>query len=292
MSRRDVTVPGGLYCHVWEPSSDPVGTVLAVHGITSSSRAWEPLARHLPGWRIIAPDLRGRGRSNALPGPHGMAQHADDVAAALEHLGIHHVLPVGHSMGGFVSVTLAHRHPQLMDRLVLVDGGLPLPMPEGLAPEDALQAILGPAAQRLSMSFDSPEEYVAFWRQHPAFATWTPDVERYVRYDLHGDEAPYRPSTSYDAMAGDYQDLVRTEGNTFLDALQNLTVPTAFLRAERGMMDEPGGLFPADYAARWAARLPGFTVVDVPGVNHYTITLSERGAAVVADAVLHQEVAP
>ncbi|MFD0867165.1 alpha/beta fold hydrolase, partial [Tessaracoccus lubricantis] len=225
------------------------------------------------------------GRSNALPAPYGMAEDADDVAAGQEHLGIHHVLPVGHSMGGFVCVTLADRHPHLLDRLVLVDGGLPLPMPPGATPDEAMQAILGPAAQRLSMTFDSPEEYIAFWRQHPAFADWNADVERYVRYDLSGDEPPYRPATSYNAMAGDFHDLGRADGNDFRTALERLRVPTLFLRAPRGMVDEPGGLFSPEYAAGWAARLPGFTVVDVPDTNHYTITLSEHGAAAVADAV-------
>lgn len=288
MTRRDVTVPGGIHCHVWEPEH-PVGTVLAVHGITSSSRAWEPLARHLPEWRIVAPDLRGRGNSNALPGPYGMARHADDVAAALDLLGIDHVVPVGHSMGGFVVVTLAARRPELLDRLVLVDGGLPLPMPEGVSVEDALQATLGPAAQRLSMTFGSPEEYVAFWQQHPAFKDWNDDVERYVRYDLHEADGGYRPATSYEAMAGDYEDLVCTEGNDFLDALTHLAVPATFLRAPRGMVDEEGGLFPPAYAQQWADRLPVLTVVDVPDVNHYTITLSDHGAAAVADAVQRQE---
>ncbi|MDO5675944.1 MAG: alpha/beta hydrolase [Propionibacteriaceae bacterium] len=290
MSRRDVQVPGGVYCHVWEPE-DPVGTVLAVHGITSSSRAWEPLARHLPEWRIVAPDLRGRGQSNTLSGPYGMARHADDVAAALDHLGIEHALPVGHSMGGFVVVTLAHRRPDLMDRLVLVDGGLPLPMPEGLSADDALHLTLGPAAQRLSRTFDSPEQYIEFWQQHPAFSEWNEDVERYVRYDLQGDAAPYRPATSYEAMAGDYHDLIGAECNEFLEALTNLAVPATFLRAPRGMIDDPGGLFSAEYAAEWAAKLPGLAVVNVPGVNHYTITLSDHGAAAVADAVQKQGVA-
>lgn len=290
MTRRDVTVPGGIYCHVWEPDN-PAGTILAVHGITSSSRAWEPLARQLPDWRIVAPDLRGRGASNALPGPYGMARHAEDVAAALDLLGIEHVVPVGHSMGGFVIVTLAHRRPDLLDRLVLVDGGLPLPRLEGINPDDALNALLGPAAERLSRTFESPAAYVEFWQLHPAFRDWNDDVERYVRYDLHPADGGFRPATSYDAMAGDHCDLIRAEGNDFMESLTNLTVPAVFLRAPRGMVDEEGGLFPPPYAQQWADRLPGVTVVDVPDVNHYTITLSNHGAAAVADAVLKQEVA-
>ena len=55
------------------------------------------------GVRLIAPDLRGRGRSNTLPGPFGMTRHADDMAAVLDFLGVPRAVVVGHSMGGFVS---------------------------------------------------------------------------------------------------------------------------------------------------------------------------------------------
>lgn len=63
-----------------------------------------------------------------------MSRHSDDVAALLAELGMERALPVGHSMGAFVSVVVAHRHPQLMNRLILVDGGLPLEIPDGMAP--------------------------------------------------------------------------------------------------------------------------------------------------------------
>jgi hypothetical protein len=60
-------------------------------------------------------------------------------------------------------------------------------------------------------------------------------------------------------------------------------VPATFLRATRGMLDQPDQPFyPAGYAETW---LPVITVRDVPGANHYTITLGEAGAAAVADAV-------
>lgn len=286
MTFTEIDAPSGVHAGIWEPAGEPAGTVLALHGITSSHRAWTPLARALPEYRIVAPDLRGRGGSRHLPGPYGMARHADDAAALLDHLGVDHVLPVGHSMGGFVAVVLAHRHPRLLDRLVLVDGGLPLALPPGIDPEAAVAATLGPAAQRLSMTFPTPDAYADFWRAHPSFADFTPDVADYVAYDLVGEAPELRPATSYEAMAADSHDLVRpADENALVAALAALAVPATFLRAEFGMMAEPGGLFPADYVAGWAARLPGFTVRDVPGVNHYTITLSDAGAAAVAQAV-------
>lgn len=273
----------GLHVGLWEPEAHSA-TILAVHGITSSHKAWAPLARQLPDVRIIAPDLRGRGGSRGLTGPYGMSRHGDDLAALLTELGVDHCVAVGHSMGGYAVLTLAHEHPGRVSGLVLVDGGLPLRGDPNLDPEESLRRTLGPAADRLSRTFASAEEYRAFWRAHPAFADWTPDLETYVDYDLVPDGGALRPATSYEAMAADSRDLV-TPGNAGIIALKNLAVDATFLRAERGMADEPGGLFPAAWVAEQVARQPRVRAVEVPDVNHYTITLSERGAAAVAAAV-------
>src|SRR3954447_13890652 len=114
----DVPVSGGsLRVASWPGAGAPV---LAVHGITSSSRSWPFLAAVLDQ-PVLAPDLRGRGRSSHLPAPYGMAQHADDCAAVIEAGGGAPLVVVGHSMGGHVAVVLAARHPDLVRGLVLVD---------------------------------------------------------------------------------------------------------------------------------------------------------------------------
>lgn len=281
---REVDVPGGLHVGIWEPDDEPAGTIVAIHGVTSSHKAFPAVARALPEFRIVAPDLRGRGRSNALGGPYGMARHADDVAHALAHLGITRALPVGHSMGAFVAVVLAHRHPSLMDRLVLVDGGMPLELPEGAAPDEAIAAILGPAAQRLSKTFASVEEYRDLWRAHPAFADFTQDVVDYVDYDLDGEAPQLRPATRYEALEQDTIDLGRDDG-ALMDAIDALAVPAKFLQAERGMLDQPTGLFSDGYLARWVARVPLLEAEKVMGINHYTIVFDAAGVDAIVRAV-------
>ena len=62
-----------------------------------------------------------------------MARHVEDVLAALDRTGAGRVVLAGHSMGGFVALAFAARHPERVSALVLVDGGLPLPRPEGTA---------------------------------------------------------------------------------------------------------------------------------------------------------------
>ena len=275
---RDVPVRGGtMHVGVWEPESGRADapTVLAIHGITASHVAWALLAEALPDVRVIAPDLRGRGRSRDLPSPYGMPSHADDVAAVLEHCGMESAVAVGHSMGGFVSVVLADRHPDAVSSLVLVDGGMPLIPPEGVAPEDLSLAILGPAADRLAMTFPSQAAYRQLWRDHPAFTEWTDLTTAYVDYDLVLEEGVLRPATRVEALHEDISELVG--GDSLLKALANLRHPVSWLLAPRGLMDEVPPLYPDSARAHWTDEHPDLRVAEVDGVNHYTIVMLERG---------------
>lgn len=277
----DIDVPGGaVRVGLWEPDGEPAGTALLVHGVTASHLAWAWLADELPDIRLVAPDLRGRGRSAHLPGPYGMAAHADDLAGVLTSLGEERVTVVGHSMGAFVALVLADRHPALVSRLVLVDGGLPLALPEGIPMRDAVHRMLGRTADRLSMSFPSTAAYLDFWRAHPAFAgEWSPRVERYFAYDLAGGEPALRAATSLDVVEQDSLDM--HGGPAMAHAREHLRHPAVLLAAERGLADELPPLYPV--AAR--PRHPGIEVVDLVGTNHYTIAMSPRGARAIAAEV-------
>jgi len=286
----DVPVRGGdLRVGIWEPESEPEGapTVLAVHGITASHRCWVSLARQLPDVRLIAPDLRGRGRSNDLPGPYGITGHADDLAVVLDRLAVPPATVVGHSMGGFVTVATVHRHADRVAGVVLVDGGLPLQVADGVTPEQATMAILGPVQQRLAMTFADREAYRGYYRAHPAFTEWTDEVADYVDYDLVGEPGNYRPATSLEAMAADSGS--QQDGEDWLlpglGELDDLPGRTPFLRAPRGLLNEEPGVWPAPWAARWAQQFPAIDVRDVPGTNHYTLLFADIGVAAVHDAV-------
>jgi pimeloyl-ACP methyl ester carboxylesterase len=287
-SEVDVAVDGGtLHAGVWEPHgvAAEAATILAIHGITATHRAWDWVASALPAVRVVAPDLRGRGRSNTLPGPYGMARHADDVAALTRHLGITDAVVAGHSMGGFVAVVLAHRHPDVVRSLVLVDGGLPLALPAGIDADAAMAAVLGPAAQRLAMTFPDRPAYRAFWQAHPAFAgCWGEDLGAYFDYDLEPADGAFRSAARLEAMTGDQRELFT--GESLLPALAALDVPTTFLRAPAGLLaDAP--LYPSQTVREWAGRLPALRVVEVEDVNHYTIVMTPSGAATVANEIAH-----
>ncbi|MEZ3161472.1 alpha/beta fold hydrolase [Microbacterium sp. BWT-B31] len=284
----DVAVRGGdLRVGVWEPGAEPVATVLAVHGVTASHLAWPFLVEALPGVRVIAPDLRGRGASAGLPGPAGMAAHADDLAAALDAAGVDRAIVVGHSMGAFVSVVFAHRHPDRVARLILVDGGLPLDVPAELTPDEVIRHVLGPTAERLAMRFATVDDYLDFWRAHPAFANdWTPELERYLAYDLVGEAPELRPATSYATLAEDSID--QNTGTALAGALACLPPGTVLLTAERGLLDQRPALYAAERLPTLLSEYPALRHVPVAGVNHYTIVMSQQGADAVA-AVVREE---
>jgi lipase len=279
----DVPVRGGrLHAGVW---GDQGPLVVAAHGITSNHQSYALVGPDLGrDHRFVAVDLRGRGRSRDLPDPYGFTAHVADIAAVVKHLGEPAIL-VGHSMGGMI-MSAASRLGAAT-RAVLIDGGPLLPPPPGLTPESdrdevsaVVNTVVGPAFARLSRTFASPEEYLGFWRAHPAFADWNDAMKAYAEYDLiRAGDRQWRSACLLGAAQRDALDLYNFTGKPE----EPLPVPAVFLHAERGMLDEPDKPFyPPGYADKW---LPGIEVREVPGVNHYTITLGPAGARAVAAAV-------
>lgn len=104
---------------------DDVGSgdaVVFVHAFPFDARMWSAERILLsPRHRVITPDLRGFGRSRGLAAPRTIAEHADDVAALCASIGVTRARIVGLSMGGYVALALAHRHPALVTSLGLCD---------------------------------------------------------------------------------------------------------------------------------------------------------------------------
>jgi len=261
------------------PFGDGPHVAIAVHGITASLMSWPAVARALPAdWTLLAADLRGRGASAGLPGPYGLDRHADDVCAVAR--GRDGVVLVGHSMGAFVALLAAAAHPELFTRLVLVDGGISLPLPPDADPDAVLEATLGPAITRLALTFATDEDYLNVFRAHPAFTEWNPDMEAYVRYDVTGEPGALRSRVVEAAVRQDGREIL-TRAAHFTAAWEALSLPTLLLTAPAGLFGQPPGLLDAalDDARR---RRPDIPVETVPDANHYTLLLDPRYAATVA----------
>jgi pimeloyl-ACP methyl ester carboxylesterase len=101
-----------------------VGEVLLlVHGHPFDRRMWRPQVEHVSGsgWRVIAPDLRGYGRSTVVPGTTPLATFARDIAGLLDHLGLGRVVLCGLSMGGQIVLEFHRLFAQRVRGLVLAD---------------------------------------------------------------------------------------------------------------------------------------------------------------------------
>lgn len=285
-----VPVDGGtLRGGVWSGGPD-TPTVVAIHGITSNHLGWAKAGRKLAGAAVpitlAAPDLRGRVRSAGLPGPWGMRRHADDVIAVLDHLDVERTVLAGHSMGAWVVAMVAAKAPERVAGLVLVDGGvsLPLELPAGASPDEVIDAVLGPAVARLRKTYPDRDAYVAEWAAHPAFAGGLDrDTRAVLTADLSGTGFAWRSTVREDAVRTDGTELVVDD--EVRDALGRSDCPAVLLRAPRGLLDDENILLPDATVEPVLASRPNTSLVEIPETNHYTILLGDKGAETVAEAI-------
>ena len=279
----DFPVRGGnMRAGRWGDAADPV--VIGLHGVTANHLNFALVGPELEGRaQVVAPDVRGRGRSSELPGPYGVTEYAEDVVTLADHLGLERVRLAGHSMGGYIAATVAALHPERVESVLLIDGGLTLPTPPDFDADAFIEALLGPSIARLSMTFESPEAYTDFWRVHPGLKDyWGPHIEDYIAYDLVQDGDTYRSCVSADAVKEYNYDLLKSDRKTDFTRLQ---CPAWMVRAERGIFDDVPPLFPDALADQ---LIPGTNITDlgiIPDTNHWTITFGQKGAATVADVI-------
>ena len=271
-----------------EPGSSKLPVVVALHGITASAMAWLQVAEIMGGRvTLLSLDMRGRGASCDHPGPFGIETHAGDVIAVCDHFEIKSAIVAGHSMGAYVAAVCALKHSSRIRGVVLVDGGLPLPVPPDKTPDEIIDDIVGPAVARLKMTWDTLEAYYSFWISHPAFSRsqdWTSHIEAYIDYDVLPGTSPLRSRVSESAVRFDGAELIsRPDLST---AANDCAQPIWLLRAARGILDDPDApLIPEDAALELVHANPRVELLQVPDVNHYTILMGYSGAAMVADAI-------
>ncbi len=145
---RSVTTRDGvvLYVKDWGPKDGPVVTLS--HGWPLSADSWESQAFFLAtrGFRVVAHDRRGHGRSTQPWDGNDMDHYADDLAAVIEALGLRDIAVIGFSTGGGEVARYVGRHgtarvakiglvsavPPLMLRTAANPGGLPVSVFDGL----------------------------------------------------------------------------------------------------------------------------------------------------------------
>ena len=282
-----VAVDGGdLAVHVLQQGPAGGPAVVALHGISSNGLAWVPVARVLDaGTTVVAPDLRGRAESSALRST-GLADHVADVGRVLDHFGLDRPVLVGHSMGAFVAALTAATHPDRVSAAVLVDGGLAFPTPGTFDVDEVLHSIIGPAMDRLSMTFEDDEDYLRHWAGHPTLGPLlgSPvggDLAAYLLHDLAGTAGALRSTSSLECVRADWADLMSDPAT--LSAIHTLQCRAHLFCAARGPLGQVDGLYSAERVA--AARLPADLAVTRLDADHYGVLLDPVAVGAVADVV-------
>ncbi len=106
-----------------EVSGNAAGPALVfANSLGTDFRIWDAVAAALgERYRLIRYDKRGHGLSEATPAPYTMGDHASDLSALLDHLGVSEAAVVGLSVGGQIAQLLAATRPELVKALVLCD---------------------------------------------------------------------------------------------------------------------------------------------------------------------------
>ncbi|WP_058300255.1 alpha/beta fold hydrolase [Gorillibacterium timonense] len=96
--------------------------LLLLHGFCGSSLYWQKVIPLLAGHcRVIAPDLRGHGESEAPEeAVYSMEANADDIAALIQALDLDRPIVLGHSLGGYIALALAERYGELLSGFGLI----------------------------------------------------------------------------------------------------------------------------------------------------------------------------
>lgn len=195
--------------------------LLLIHGFPCTSRIWShnlaPLAA--AGFDVAAPDLRGYGDSDFAPdGFYDFNAFNTDLTGLLDAFGWDRAVVVGHDLGAMIAIDLANRHPDRVDRLVILDDSMPdlddafaaAGIPPG-RPKPAVydyQRRQGHHAEELVAELDTPERRRRYVGEFYGHRMWCPP-DAFNEDDLafltepYGDEARLRASfADYEVVMG------------------------------------------------------------------------------------------
>lgn len=260
------------YTEWGDPKSDRVA--LCVHGLTRQGRDFDRLAIALArlGYRVVCPDLAGRGRSDWLVDPelYALPQYAVDIMAVLARLDVKRVDWIGTSLGGLIGMTLAGQDRAPIRKLVVNDIGPYLPWA-------ALHRI-GSYIRQAPQFFPTYEVAELYFREVLApfgklgDAEWrlltehsiAPDGSGRLRmlYDP-GIARVFRPVLFYNLSLWRYWDAIQC--------------PVLLLRGAES------DLLPRDMALAMTRRGPRAELVEIPGCGHAPPLLDEAQIGVITD---------
>lgn len=234
-----------LHVHEWGDRGAP--PLVCLHGVTGHGRRFRRLAeeRLAARFHVVAPDLRGHGRSDREP-PWRLETYVDDLLETLDDAGVGAGTFVGHSFGGRLVLELAAREPKRVERAVLLDPAIQL------LPHIALQTAEDMRRERVYDSLDAAvDDRISGDPTNPR-----EHVEEDMREHLEaGRDGRLRPRYSQACVVALYSELTTDPPRP--DTLQ---APTLLVHAPAYGLVREQQL--ADYDAALGQAL---TIVAVPG---------------------------
>ena len=269
----------GLHRMAYREWGDPRNreVLVCVHGLTRSSRDFDELARTLCAqFRVVCPDVAGRGDSDRLADPklYTWAQYVADMVTLIARLDVEAVNWLGTSMGGFVGMALAAQQGSPVRKLILNDAA---PV---IAKARSSASVPMSARRRCSPSLEEAEKYVrtiaAPFGEH-SDAQWRTLAETWVRKNEDGTWRPH-----YDPRIAEAYRATLPEKDLELWPLYDaVRCPTLLIRGERS------DVVSRETAEAMARRGPKAKVVEFKGIGHAPTLLHADQIAVVRD-FLHQ----
>jgi pimeloyl-ACP methyl ester carboxylesterase len=260
MDELDLKLPG-VRLHALASGPEDGELVLCAHGLSANARSWTSLMDALAArpFRVVALDLRGRGRSDVTPpGTYGLAAHASDVLAAADALGSSAFHLCGWSMGALIGLLVASGSPERVRTLTLVDHA-------GAMDASAVDAVRA-GLRRLEAVVADPADYVAAIRLVSPIERWDDGWDAFYRYELaEREDGRWSPSTD---AAACLEDLDQTDDFDWHARWRELRAPTLLLRCARPL--NGGFIVPADEAREFAGAVPSGRVVEVDA-NHFDV---------------------
>jgi pimeloyl-ACP methyl ester carboxylesterase len=156
--KKEVRLANGIrlaYLELGDPNGEPL---LLLHGYTDTSRSWSLVAPHLGKYRLLIPDQRGHGVSDAPECCYAISQYAFDAKLFMDALGLKQAAVAGHSMGSMVAIAMAAEYPGRVSSIVLIGSTALAPVQKGAWLYDQVAALQWP--------LDRNSDFMREW--HPA----------------------------------------------------------------------------------------------------------------------------
>lgn len=147
-----VTV-NGINMHYLDNGGDKP-EMLMLHSLTANAYVFQGLIANglTDHFRLIIPDLRGRGQSGKALEDYSLETQAKDIIALLKHLEIEQVMVCGHSFGGLLGIYIAAHYPEIVSKLAILDVAAEL--------NPLTSALISFSTSRLFTSYPGWDEYL------------------------------------------------------------------------------------------------------------------------------------